>query len=158
MKPLCIIPCGSKKIWDINPNAGSTKAKDVYIGPFAKKCQHYAETFYSDSWCILSAKHGFLFPDDKVLGPYNVTFNKKATNPITNEELARQACNKKMARYHTIVVLGGKNYVDRIKVVFSGFKISTPLIDCKGMGYMMGKLKDAIHRKRPISVNETCRT
>ena len=153
MKSLCIIPCGSKKIWDINPKAGPTKARNVYVGPFAKKCQQYAETFYPGSWCILSAKHGFLFPDDKVLGPYNVTFNKKTTNPITIEELARQARNKKMARYHVIVVLGGKNYVERIKAVFSGVNISTPLSDCKGMGYMMGKLNDAIHRKRPIPGN-----
>lgn len=36
---LCIVPCGTKKIWDENPNAGPTLAKDVYIGPFAKKVQ-----------------------------------------------------------------------------------------------------------------------
>jgi len=73
IKVLCIIPCGNRKIWDKNPNAGPTRAKDVYIGPFAKKCKEYAEKFYLSSWCILSAKYGFLFPDDIVPGSYNVT-------------------------------------------------------------------------------------
>jgi len=62
MRTLCVIPCGKTKIWDKKPDAGSTNARDVYIGPFAKKCREYAEKFYSTSWCILSAKHGFLFP------------------------------------------------------------------------------------------------
>jgi hypothetical protein len=150
MKPLCIIPCGSKKIWDINPNAGPTKAKDVYIGPFAKKCQQYAETFYSDSWCILSAKHGFLFPDDKVPGPYNVTFNKKATNPIGNEELIKQFQKKGMGQYKKVVVLGGKKYAEMANAVFANSEISTPLKGCKGMGYMMGKMNDAIKIKNLI--------
>ena len=56
MKTLCIIPCGSKKIWDKYPDLGPQKARDVYIGPFAKKCREYAETFYGESFCILSAK------------------------------------------------------------------------------------------------------
>jgi hypothetical protein len=144
MKTLCIIPCGSKKIWDVNPNAGPTKAKEVYIGPFVKKCQQYAKTFYPNSWCILSAKYGFLFPDDMVHGPYNVTFNKKSTNPINNEELKIQTIKKRLNQYGKIVVLGGKNYVDRIMKVFVGKVILTPLKGCKGMGYMMGRMNDAI--------------
>jgi hypothetical protein len=64
-----------------------TPAKDVYIGPFAKKCREYAEKFHSSAWCILSAKHGFLFPDDKIPGPYNVSFNDKNTKPINIKKL-----------------------------------------------------------------------
>ena len=60
-----------RKIWDINPFAGPTKAKYVYVGPFAKKCKEYAQKFYPSSWCTLSAKYGFLFPNDIVPGPYN---------------------------------------------------------------------------------------
>ena len=144
MKSLCIIPCGSKKIWDINPNAGPTKARNVYVGPFAKKCQQYAETFYPGAWCILSAKYGFLFPDDKVPGPYNVTFNKKATNPINNDNLKQQVKNKGLDKYERIVVLGGKNYTERIMKIFNDKDIMTPLSGCKGIGYMMQKLNKAI--------------
>lgn len=94
MKTLCIVPCGKKKIWEKNPKAGPTKAKNVYIGPFAKKCREYAEKFYPYSWCILSAKYGFLFPNDVVLGPYNVSFNDRKTNPITTKELSAQVIEK----------------------------------------------------------------
>ena len=118
MKVICIIPCGNRKIWDKNPNAGPTRARDVYIGPFAKKCKEYAEKFYPSSWCILSAKYGFLFPDDIVPGPYNVTFNDKRTNPISVEELSKQVKEKGLDRYEKILVLGGKKYVSMVRKVF----------------------------------------
>lgn len=71
MKSLCIVPCGNKKIWDKYPDAGETRAKDVYIGSFIRKCQEYALKFYPESWCILSAKYGFIFPEEVIEGPYS---------------------------------------------------------------------------------------
>lgn len=150
MKTLCIVPCGSRKIWDKNLNAGPTKARQVYIGPFAKKCKEYAEAFYPSSWCILSAKYGFLFPDDIVPGPYNVSFNDKKTKPITMKELHVQVTGKRLDEYDKIMVLGGKNYVEMVAEVFSTKKILTPLSDCKGIGYMLGRLNDAIKRGVPL--------
>ncbi|GFP27693.1 hypothetical protein HKBW3S43_00110 [Candidatus Hakubella thermalkaliphila] len=150
MKTLCIVPCGNRKIWDKTPNIGSTEAKDVYIGPFAKKCREYAEKFYPSSWCILSAKYGFLFPSDIVPGPYNVSFNDRKTNPITTKELSAQMAERKLSNYERIVILGGKNYVEMANEVFSSKEILTPLSDCKGIGYMMGKLNDSIKRGVPL--------
>lgn len=150
MKTLCIIPCGNTKIWDMNSNTGSTKARYVYIGPFATKCRDYAEKFYPSSWCILSAKYGFLFPDDIVPGPYNVSFNDRKTKPVTANELSVQVLKKGLNNYDKIVVLGGTNYVEMVNEVFSGREIITPLSDCKGIGYMMGKLNDAIKRGVPL--------
>jgi hypothetical protein len=150
MKTLCIVPCGNRKIWDKTPNIGSTEAKDVYIGPFAKKCREYAMRFYPSSWCILSAKYGFLFPSDIVPGPYNVSFNDRKTNPITTKELSAQMAERKLSNYERIVILGGKNYVEMANEVFSSKEILTPLSDCKGIGYMMGKLNDAIKRGVPL--------
>lgn len=144
MKTLCIVPCGIKKIWDVSPMVGQCKAKDVYLGPFAKKCREYAATFYPTTWCILSAKYGFLFPDDIVPGPYNVSFNKKKTNPITVSELKQQAIEKDLCRFNVIVALGGKKYTSIVEDTFSDKNVLTPLIGCKGIGYMMGKLNKAI--------------
>jgi len=143
-KVLCIIPCGNRKIWDKNPNAGPTRARDVYIGPFAKKCKEYAEKFYPSSWCILSAKYGFLFPDDIVPGPYNVTFNDKRTNPISVGELSKQVKEKGLDKYEKILVLGGKKYVSVVKKVFSKKKVYVPLEGYKGIGYMMNRINKAI--------------
>lgn len=89
MRRLCIIPCGSKKIWDKSPEIGSTKARDVYIGSFGKVCQKYATTFFED-WVILSAKHGFLFPEDMIHGNYDVSFNSKSDEIISTQKLKCQ--------------------------------------------------------------------
>lgn len=150
MKTLCIVPCGNRKIWEKNPKEGPTKAEYVYIGPFAKKCREYAMRFYPSSWCILSAKYGFLFPDELVTGPYNVSFNDKKTNPITTKELFAQVKEKELDNYERIVILGGKNYVEMANEVFSSKAIFSPLSDCKGIGYMMGKLNDSIIRGVPL--------
>lgn len=144
MKTLCIIPCGSAKIWDKNPQTGATAARDVYIGGFSKKCKEYAEKFYPSSWCILSAKYGFLLPDEIIPEQYNVSFNDKSTNPITLKELAAQAVNKGLITCDNVVVLGGKNYVRFAKKVFSAKEIIAPLSDCRGIGYMMGRLNKLI--------------
>ena len=150
MKELCVVPCGSKKVWDKDPNAGPTKARDVYIGPFAGKCKEYAMKFYPTSWCILSAKYGFLSPDDIVPGPYNVSFNNKRTNPITTEELRIQAIQKGLDRYDQIIVLGGKNYTKITNEIFSLKKVYAPLNSCGGIGHMLGKLDEAIRKGTKI--------
>ncbi len=141
---LCIVPCGSKKIWDKYPDTGPTPAEEVYIGSFAKKCQEYAKKFYPDSWCILSAKHGFLFPHDIVEKPYEVTFNKKYTNPISIDELTVQKLDKKLNEYNKIVLVAGKNYSSIVDELFTEPKIETPLEGCKGIGYMMSRLNKLI--------------
>jgi hypothetical protein len=145
MKTLCIAPCGDRKIWKKNSSAGPTKAKYVYTGPYARKCIEYAEKFYSSSWCILSAKHGFLFPDDIVPEPYNVTFKKKDTNPITVDELSIQAREKELDKYDKVIVLGGQDYSKVIKGVFCGKDIYEPLNGLK-IGQRISKLNDAIKR------------
>jgi len=150
MNVLCIVACGNKKVWDKEPGLGPQKARDVYIGPFAMKCKEYAERFYPSSWVILSAKYGFLFPDDFISGPYNVSFNKRKTNPIPLKELMTQAKQKKLSKYEKIVVLGGKNYIRIVRCVFSDKEIYAPLSNCKGIGYMIGKLNAAIKRGIPL--------
>lgn len=150
MKALCIIPCGRKKIWDENPNAGPTLAKDVYIGVFAKKCLEYAITFYPDSYCILSAKYGFLWPDDIVPGPYEVTFKKPSTKPISIKDLREIASQKNLIIFDELIIIAGKDYVRIVEEIFNGKIIKKPFDTCKGNGEMMGKLKKAILSGTPL--------
>ncbi|MGB9937851.1 MAG: DUF6884 domain-containing protein [Methanobacterium sp.] len=145
MESLCIVPCGKKKIWDKIPNAGPINAKDVYIGPFAKKCKQYAEKFYSESWIIISAKYGFLKPDDIVPDYYDVCFHDKKSNSISIEELKKQIKEKNLDKYDKIIVLGGKYYTEMIKNVFPTKIVINPLNGCKGIGYMMARLNDSIN-------------
>lgn len=144
MNSLCIIPCGKKKIWDKNPDAGPVEAKDIYIGSFSIKCKEYAEKFYANSWCILSAKYGFLFPTDIIPGSYNVSFNDKKTHPIDAEELIMQIEQKGLNNYERIIVLGGKSYTKMVNDSFKDKIIYNPLSAYKGLGYMMHHLNKSI--------------
>ncbi len=147
---LCIVPCGSMKIWRRCPYAGPTKARDAYIGSFARTCIEYAERFYPNSYVILSAKYGFLFPDEIIPEDYNVTFNDPKTNPITVEELRKQAVEKGLMKYDEIVVVAGSNYVNIVKRVFPDKKIIAPLRGLGGMGSMISAMKKAIREGREL--------
>jgi hypothetical protein len=140
MKTLCIVSCGKAKIWDKNAKAGPTKAKDVYTGPFVRKCQEYARKFYPNSWFIISSKYGFLRPNDIIPVPYNVCFNDRKTNPINLEKLKAQAAKRRLGRFGKIVVLGGRNYVAMMEKVFGHERIDAPLSGCRAIGFMMKRL------------------
>lgn len=142
MKSLCIIACGKKKIWDKSPGEGPVKAKNLYTGSFTRKCIEYAKKSDFDLWCILSAKYGFLFPDEIVQGQYNECFHNKLSNSMTLRELSSQIKSKELDRYEKVIILGGKYYTDMMKKLFNEKEVYNPLNDCKGIGYMMKKLNE----------------
>jgi hypothetical protein len=144
MKSICIISCGKKKIWDKNPEAGPVKAENLYTGPFTRKCIEYAKKADFDSWCILSAKYGFLFPYEVVQGQYSECFHRKKSDPITLDELSLQIASKELDKYEKIVILGGNYYTLLIKKLFDEKKVYNPLYGCKGIGHMMKKLNGLI--------------
>ncbi len=151
MSTLCIVPCGNRKIWDKHPDIGPQKAEDVYIGSFVTKCREYAKLFYPNSWMILSAKYGFLCPNDIVPGPYNVSFNNQNTNSITVEELNKQANEKNLYDFDEIVVLGGRSYTQIVEQIFEKKQIIEPLRDCSRIGYMIHRLNEAIRTGYPYN-------
>lgn len=144
MDRLCIIPCGSAKIWDKNPTIGPTEAQYVYTGLYSKSCREYAQTFF-EHWVILSAKYGFLYPTDIITDSYNVTFNKPNTEMITIQQLINQKKERKLDFFGEVTVLGGKHYVKMISQCFgSKHQVTFPLLDCKGMGYMIQRMNNAV--------------
>jgi hypothetical protein len=64
--------------------------------------------------------------------------------------LSRQAVEKGLDEIGKIIVIGGKNYTHKISELFCDKDISAPLEGCKGMGYMKGKLNDALINKSRI--------
>ncbi|MDG5789695.1 hypothetical protein QA612_19750 [Evansella sp. AB-P1] len=150
MKQLCIIPCGKKKVWDKHPTFGSMPAKDVYLSTFHRLCRAYAMHFF-DYWVILSAKHGFLFENDIVDGPYDITFNGKSNEIITINDLQEQAIEKQLYNCNDVVVLTGKKYVPIIHNVFPDTcSKQFPLLSYGGIGVMQQKLKVALEKDHPI--------
>ncbi|MGB9936991.1 MAG: DUF6884 domain-containing protein [Methanobacterium sp.] len=145
MKKICIVGCGKKKVWDNEKSESSINAKDIYTGVFTHKCIQYAQKFYKNSYYILSAKYGFLFPDESVKGPYNECFHKKNSNPISTEELLKQINDYDLNNCEKIVVLGGKYYTELIKNLFPQKEVINPLEGCKGIGQMIKKLNELIN-------------
>ncbi|KAB7650148.1 hypothetical protein GBN78_25425 [Bacillus sp. B2-WWTP-C-10-Post-4] len=149
MKRLCIIPCGKKKIWDKHSDYGPMEAKDVYISPFGKACQAY-ETMFFENWVILSAKHGFLRPSDIVLENYDLAFDSKSDEVISIEQLQKQMVDKSLLQFDEIVLLAGKKYKKVVTKLYPEEMITYPLEGCKGIGYMLQRLKEAVKEGEEI--------
>ena len=120
---LIVIPCGLAKIWDRYPDRGSTPARDAYTGSPFKVNRAYAERF-ADKWVILSAKYGFISPDFLIPEPYNVTFKRTATHPISVDELRKQVRDQGLNELDEFIGLGGKDYRVRIEAAFSPFGVT----------------------------------
>jgi hypothetical protein len=97
----------------------------------------------------LSAKYGFLFPDEIIPGPYEVTFKKKGTNPVSSNVLSNQVQGKGLSRFDKIIALGGKVNCDLIDDLFRGKTVSKPLAG-RTLGQAMKLLNEAINRKVPF--------
>jgi hypothetical protein len=127
LKILVVVPCGSSKIWSKIPKSKATRADEVYIGPPFKVNRAFAQKF-ADKWVILSAKYGFIEPSFIIPENYDVSFNEPATNPISSSVLKIQVKKKGLEKYHVVIALGGKNYVEIVKEVFmSGAKVFAPV-------------------------------
>jgi len=142
MSKLVVISCGSKKIWDKNPNAGPTPARDVYISGYVTILKSYPQRFGIE-WVILSAKFGFIDPNFIIREPYNVTF--KDADAIKDEQLRQQVEERRLDEYEEIIVLGGKEYANKVRMAFAGTNclVRTPL-EGLSIGKIMKKVKDAV--------------
>lgn len=151
-KAIWVVPCGKAKVWDKEPERGRIAARDVYVGSFAVAARKYAEHFNDGRWLILSAKYGFLAPDDVVPGPYEVSFTKGSTGVITTTELTRQAAKRGLDKNPEVVVIAGRAYVDAVRAALAATKVRvvSPLAGLGGMGMMMAALKRARERDRPL--------
>ncbi|QWH12416.1 hypothetical protein EXW38_14080 [Bacillus mycoides] len=149
MKRLCIIPCGKKKIWDKYSDYGEAEVKDVYISPFGKACQVYATEFF-ENWVILSAKHGFLRPNDIVQENYDLAFDSKSNEIISIEQLKQQMVDKDLLQFEEIVLLAGKKHKKVVTKLYPEEIITYPLEGCKGIGYMLQRLKGAVEAQKEV--------
>jgi len=144
---LVIIECGKSKIWDKNPSAGAQKASVAYTGPYFRTNRRFAESRGCD-WMILSAKYGFMQPDFVIPGNYNVTFARPSADRISMQELKRQVEEQGLSRYDEITVLGGRDYVDRVResLAHTHAKIEAPFAGY-GMGQQMHVINEKLHEE-----------
>jgi hypothetical protein len=136
---LVIVSCVAKKIWDVDASAPiHCPAGAAYVSPFFGKNRAYAQMF-GEAWCVLSAKFGFLMPDENVEN-YNATFKLRSPDLVTVGRLKEQISAKNLDRFQRVQVLGGKEYVQRVRAAFAGsiVDVATPLA-----GFRIG---EAMHR------------
>lgn len=146
---LVVVPCGRSKIWDREPDRGAVRADAAYTGTPFRLNRAYAERF-GTSWVILSAKYGFLWPGTEIPGPYEVTFKRRTTNPITAEALRQQVGEMGLDRFGTVVILGGREYREAVGEAFAGApsQIVAPFAGLP-IGKAMQATKRAIERGQP---------
>lgn len=137
---LVVVPCGKAKIWAREPQAGPVAAARAYTGPPFLAHRAYAEAAGGD-WVVLSAKWGFLRPDDEVPGPYDVTFNDRRTRPIDLLALRQQVRPRGLDGYADVVGLGGEEYRAAVRVAFglTGARITFPFA-----GLPLGRMVQAV--------------
>lgn len=115
-----LVSCVSKK-----GNRG--KAKDLYQSAWFTKARTIAEEYGSD-WGILSAKHGYIDPDD-VISPYDETLGSG------NKEWAKSVANQIISTHSgsPVFMLAGKRYRENLAPLLNEAGISTYAPLC-GMG------------------------
>ena len=147
---LVIVPCGRRKIWETAPQLGPVPARDAYTGSPFKVNRAYAERFATD-WVILSAKYGFLRPEALIPGPYNVTFKRVSTGPVSAAVLRQQVREQGLDRFGWVIGLGGREYRSWIEHAFTGSpaEICFPFAGLP-IGKAMQAIKEAIQRGRPF--------
>jgi len=143
---LVVVPCGRSKIWSKQPSAGPTVAKDAYTGSPFKVNRKYAERDGHD-WIILSAKYGFISPDFEIPAPYEITFKRKSSGPVTIEVLKKQVADMGLERYVAVIGLGGKEYRAAVFAAFENTVIA-PKFPFAGLpiGKAMQATKQAIEQ------------
>jgi hypothetical protein len=116
---LVVVSCGRMKIWGRQPHRGPTPARDAYTSDYFRVNRAYAEHF-GELWVILSDKYGFIDPDFVVPEAYEVTFDNPKSGPISSEALREQVHDKGLARFKTVIGLGGRLYREKTEDAFVG--------------------------------------
>jgi hypothetical protein len=147
---LVIVPCGAAKIWDTSPQAGPVPACQAYTGTPFKLNRTYAERFGSE-WVILSAKYGFLHPDDDLDGPYNVTFKRRSPPPISYVALREQVKVQGLGNFDQVIGFGGREYRAAIEQAFvaSAARLHFPFAGLP-LGKSLHAVKEAIVSGQPL--------
>lgn len=126
MSTLALVSCGKTKL------QVPSKAEDLYVGDLFKKTRAYAEKNH-DEWCILSALHHLVLPD-QILEPYEYTLIGKKKDVIEAWSLKVHAEIKhKYSTETEIYFYAGREYRKTLVPLLEadGYQIFTPL---QGLG------------------------
>ncbi|PRO66931.1 DUF6884 domain-containing protein [Alkalicoccus urumqiensis] len=140
MRTLAVLPCGKQKIWKHHPESGPAFAAEAYTGTLHRYMQSYAR-FHADDFCILSALHGFLLPEDIVPEDYDRSFSQPPSETISTGELTRQFHEKGLDAFDRYMMMTGRKYEKVVKGIIPEERRTYPLEGLGGIGYILNYLK-----------------
>jgi len=131
---MCLVACAASK------RDERTVAYALYNSTLFEK-SFGAACMVGDPY-IMSAKHGILSLDDRI-EPYDETLREYTA--VERREWATQL--ELPSGYDTIVLFGGKDYIDPIKDVYGGdYTFIEPYSDTSGIGEQMAVAGDIMNR------------
>lgn len=92
----------------------------------------------------------FWLPNDIVLENYDLAFDSKSDKVISIEQLQKQMVDKSLLQFDEIVLLAGKKHKKVVTKLYPEEMITYPLEGCKGIGYMLQRLKEAVKEEEEI--------
>jgi len=109
---LVIVGCGNRKLKGMHP------AGDLYDSVYFRLKLEYARKIATneDSIKILSGKYGFLHLDE-MIECYDQQINQPGG--VTLDTLRQQAQDMNVLEEKSVVVLGGKQYVSRVRCLWA---------------------------------------
>ena len=140
-KFLFIVPCGKKKIWDIDQyyKEKEVAARFAYKGGLSSSTIACAQAFehLGHPFLILSTKYGFLHPDEKI------RMYREEQFIIPDKTLIEQAQSQELSEINTILVLALKEYATKVQIAFqhSDIQIEHLLKSCTSRGKQMNYIK-----------------
>jgi len=135
---LALVGCGSEKR---EQRYKKIKAKDRYTSDYFTLKKNFARKI-ADEWCILSAKHGVVEPDEKIeyydvaITNYHNQQMKRWTDDVVSSIRGRQT--------ESLVFLAGRDYTDPLENHLSDYRIARPFAKTGGNIDQMLRLEDAI--------------
>ena len=123
---LNIVACSRAKIWNTkDKDTNSYPARVAYKGGMFKQAINCFMDFKSRAgveprWVILSAKYGFIEPDQEI-SDYNISFSNPDDkyNIVTDSKLLTQWKEKGLERYRLICLWGGEAYARHVRNILN---------------------------------------
>ena len=134
-KPVFIVSCTRKKIWDFDKNApDKVPAKDAYKGSTFLKFLDLLNTIDSVDWFVFSSKYGIIEPEHPIEN-YDIHFIKDRDKAISEEQLIKQIKGHNIDKVENVYFVGSSDeYYEKLKRIFkkvnvrlSRFKISNDI-------------------------------
>lgn len=157
---LNIVACSRAKIWkDKYLDTKSYPARVAYKGGMFKQATNCFMDFKSKTgveprWVILSAKYGFIEPDQEISN-YNVSFSSPDDkyNIVTDSKLLTQWKEKELERYHVVFLWGGEAYARHVRNVLNNIRNNKVKFIAPAVHLRIGEAQQALKNFRIALAN-----